>query len=319
MNNCIRNPKIKQAILDYVQKTTNAVRCNYVMINTERDLEHLNKKGLLVSPNYGGTGAFLVFVRLHRSKLFSVIIDKKSIGPNINKVRMIMVRIRLNNSIYNGSILDGTLLRTPDAGQLFIVNDIYALNGQRLVNDFMVNKFINITTFLKHNYVEDNVLNNIKIIVNDLHDVSQTRKLVKDTIPNLKYSKNVKGLIFLPETSGTRLIYLFQIHKPKNKAITKNSVAIANTETKHVNFRMTKTKIPDVYKLYLLNTSDDKKYKKIDIAYLPTLESSKLCKSLYNDGEKHKIVMCEYVNDKQKWLPIRLSDQDAPDNENVLI
>ena len=76
---------------------------------------------------------------------------------------------------------------------------------------------------------------------------------------------------------------------------------------------MRKTDMEDVYKLYLLKRISEKtvKSKKIDIAYIPSMECTQLCKELTKDNKK-VLVICQYNKDKNKWVPIKNSTLKRP-------
>ena len=74
-------------------------------------------------------------------------------------------------------------------------------------------------------------------------------------------------------------------------------------------FRMQKTTSPDVYNLLSIDTKN-----KIDIAYIPDMETSKKCKQWYKDNKaKELVVKCQLDINKKKWIPIDLIEQELDD------
>lgn len=81
---------------------------------------------------------------------------------------------------------------------------------------------------------------------------------------------------------------------------------------------MKKTEIIDVYQLYLgqrdiLNGKNILRNKKIGIAYIPTKECSIFCRTLFENNNENKnddyvLVKCKYLQDKEKWVPYKKTD-----------
>ena len=102
------------------------------------------------------------------------------------------------------------------------------------------------------------------------------------------------------------------INNQSNEKKTKKTIEynVKTDEQIYVIFEMRKTDIIDVYKLYLIEkikagTKTCIKHKKIDIAYIPTIECSLMCRELYKKNNVEKIlVKCKFVNNKEKWQPI---------------
>jgi len=247
------------------------------------------------------------------------------------KVRIMNFRIRLDNDIYKGSIINGTLLTNTPQGKLFIIDDLYKLNGESLTQDRLSNKMLNINTYLKYNMEEDNVMNNIKFRVNDAYELSKIRQLIYDDIPNLELTGYVKGLSFQPEISGTKLIYMYSknaptlVPKQDTEPVEKNEIEYVLSKEVVLTFKMKRTDKPDVYKLYLLkrvkeNGKNVIKNTKVDIAYIPTRELSATCRDYFQDDNESILMKCKYLVDKKKWVPIeRDTDSKRPDKLKTLL
>ena len=316
-NNNLYNNTIKQQIIDYIYETINIQKYKYTILRTEEDLSLLKKTKYYVSPNYNGSSCFLVFVKL-KNKFYSVVLDKKNLSYNknnfdINKVKILPIKIRLGKDLYDGTIFDGTLLhinKNSEQKRLFIINDVFIFCGMCLANNKLSDKIINIKSYLLMNSVDDSMINNISLVVTDVSELNKIRNFVQKDLKNVEYSDYIKGIIFLPEKSDVRLIYLYK-NQHKDNIMVKHEVPQQKNKLKNdfvVVFKMVKTEIPDVYKLYLLERikQDDKyviKNKKVDIAYLPTKESSYFCKQMFEDTENSILVKCKYNIQKNKWIP----------------
>ena len=128
---------------------------------------------------------------------------------DIHNVHLTPVRIRLDPQIYDGTIMDGIVLHNQvDNKSIFIINDMYLFRGQNLIKTKMIYKEMNINAYLNSQLVEDNNMNNIKIIPNKLYKLSEIKSLIEHEIGSLEFSGEVKGVAFFAELSGTKYIYL---------------------------------------------------------------------------------------------------------------
>lgn len=204
----------KKQLLEYIYKTIELSNYKYKLLEYEYDLPLIKERQYYVSPNYNGIHSLLVFVKINE-KFLSFIIDRKTLTYNINqidyeKVKIIPIQCRLDESIYNGSIFDGVLLyNNIDGLKHFVINDIYYFRGKNITDDKITNKMLNISTYLETINVSDTSLNNIVFIVNKLYPLNEIQQLVNVYIPKSKYNKSIKGIAFYPEFSGIKLIYLY--------------------------------------------------------------------------------------------------------------
>jgi hypothetical protein len=72
---------------------------------------------------------------------------------------------------------------------------------------------------------------------------------------------------------------------------------------------MRKTDITDVYKLFAVEkiNKDGKEIlrtNKMGIAYIPTDKCSTLCKTLTSTKPTRLLMKCQFIQEKNKWMPI---------------
>ena len=348
--NCPLNiPFIKQQLIKYIYNTLDISKFKYKLLEFEYDLTLLKENSYHVSPNYNGINCLLVFIKI-KEKYYSFLIDRKTLSYKINqidyeKIKIIPIEVRLDQSIYNGTIIDGVLMYNNSRNQNdniknFVINDIYYFRGQDLTGDKIQNKMLHINAYLDNYLKQDTKMNNINFIINKIYEMSDLKKLVDIYIPESKYNQSIKGIAFFPEVSGIKLIYLYnnctstkvdnssptnpamasiKIDNSSNKIIRPNNID-TNEEITAI-FKMIKTDTIDVYNLYLseIIEQDGKKfvrYKKYGIAYVPTKECSFFCKDLYEKMKTDAILInCKYIRDKDKWIPINLvENKKIPDN-----
>ena len=205
----------KQQLINYIYSTVELSNFKYKVIEYEHELPLLVKQRHFVSANFSGSNCLLIFVKI-LNKFYSYLIDRKTLSYNqhqvvLETVKIYPVTVRLDNSIYDGSIFDGILINNSQGqGQqqerTFVITDVYIFRGRNMSVDKIQYKIMNLVAYLKANFKDDDKMNNLKLTVNKLYEPEKIESLIKD-IPNMK-NYNIKGLAFYPETSGTKLIFM---------------------------------------------------------------------------------------------------------------
>ena len=345
MGNMGLDHNLKQQLIKYIYSTVELSNFKYKIIEYESDLPLLSKQKHFVSANFSGSNCLLVFTKM-RNKYCSYLIDRKTLSysqnqVNLDLVKIIPISVRLDNSIYDGSIFDGILIHNNKI-KTFVITDIYTFRGKLMITDKIQYKIMNLVAYLKVNFKDDK-MNTIDIMVNKLYEIDQIEVLVKEHLPSMK-NYNIKGLAFYPEMSGTKLIFMLdngqreivpteKINQIKTSRFPTNNnelqVKQDNTDNDFLEknkaniryiaksdepiiatFDMKQTKDTDVYKLYLVESikRDGKDIlisKKMGIAFIPTTECSTLCRDAFCKNPSGRVLMkCQFVNDKSKWQPI---------------
>jgi len=344
-NRYINDLSVKYDIIDYVYSSINVSKYRYKMIEYMSDLYHIKENSYSITPNYNGINSLMIFIKL-ADRYFSVILDRKTLSYNkdkldYDKIKIIDFTMRFDESIYKGTIIDGVLLynTTDNNDKVFMINDVYYFKGKNIKNDKYKYKIMNINSYLEKYYKKDNTdsMNNINLMVNTIYDLSDLKELVDNYIPKSKLKSSIKGIDFYPELSGQKLIYLFSnsskdsnvgnetISAYNNKTIRPSNINICGTDNITAVFRIKKTDKVDVYNLYLgkqIIKNDKKciKYTKICIAYIPTTNCSYFCKDIFNNTLKNTaLVRCKYILNKDKWVPYELvTDKKIPDSIDII-
>lgn len=318
----------KTLLVDYIYSTMeNMSKYKYKMLELESDLTFITPtSSYSISPNYMGVQCLLIFKKIDGVN-YSYFVEKQRLSfvrmkVDVSKVNITEVNINLSDEIYNGTIIDGVLLYDNSK---FIINDVFCMHGKKLLKDKVRYKLINISKYLES--IKDKS-SNIELIVNKLYNLRDISNLVSTIIPSSKLSSCIKGLTFYPEYSGMKLIYLYNncskdavIKDPVNSAFVNKdeaNVIVPLVKDNHVaNIRMKVMNVVDVYQLSLgvIVDKDGKKfimYKPIGIAYVPTIECSNMCKRIFKD-KSVAIMECRYVEETDKWVPLKLSENTKPD------
>lgn len=325
-NDNINSIQTKKKLINYIINNVQLSKFNYKIIKFREDLELLKGNNYYIAPNYNGINSLMVFTKF-KNNYYSLIIDKRKNINDTNNVKIIPIDIRLNKSIYNGTILDGVLLYNPNnnnnKSKTFVVNDIYYFCGENAMDDNVKDKLDKFSVFIKHSFKNDYHMNSCTFIVNSFYNCSQIKKLINIYIPESSHRKSIKGISFFPERSGTRLIYLYSNSITQKEQDNINHHKINPIDIKGdvtATFKIKKTDNVDVYYLFMIKKMkrDNKKVIKyvtfndnLKLAKLPSIETSLFCKRLFESDNKNILVKCKFV--KGGWVPYKMVNKKYPD------
>jgi hypothetical protein len=201
---------INKQILDYVYKT-DISKFKYKLLQYETDLQQLVLQKFYVGANFTGSNCLLIFTKIN-DKYCSYLIDRKTLSYtydkiDMQKVKITKINIKLEPSIYMGTIMDGVYITTRDE-KVFIINDIYSFRGDDFTNTQINSKLLTVVGYLNSNYSKPDKTDDIKLSVNKLYPLEKTEHLMNNIIPNKK-DIVAKGVCFYPEISNVKYIYLF--------------------------------------------------------------------------------------------------------------
>jgi hypothetical protein len=190
----------------------------YDLIQYEADLSKLSLKKFYTSINFYGTSSLLVFTKVN-NKHYCFTVERQTLSYNFNKidynkVKLDMRNIRLDYDIYQGTIFDGILVKTSNKDDLFIISDVYTFRGINYTKTRLDEKLKIVIDYLKENYSEDHLENNIKLTINRIFPIDKTTHVVNKILPEIKDLK-YRGLCFYPEYSETKLIFMFNNNQDK--------------------------------------------------------------------------------------------------------
>lgn len=300
----------KSILLDYLYNKIDVSKYDYKIAKTFNDIIELKHSKYYVSGNSCGTNSFVVFMK-HGKDYYSYQIDRRTISHKRDMLKKAGVRITKINfpvdpEFYNGTIFDGIVsnLPTDNSGILnFVITDVLLLCGKSEINTDYKKKMYKINDIMT-NLTRNNtdIFSNIKFNVSMPYELNQIKHMHYEYISTNMKLLNIKGLSFYPQTSGTKIIYMYDKDKHdeeyKNKILTTistlndiNPQILVETEEEPImklenkkligytfrladieynkdiilNFEMEKTNVYDTYKLYsvfLKNINNTRKYYK---------------------------------------------------------
>jgi hypothetical protein len=208
-----KNPNdLSKQLVGSIFSQQNISNFKYEMIQYESDLSKLIRQKFFTSINFCGTNSLLVFTKI-AGKHYCFTVERQTLSYNFSKVDYDRVKIdlrslRLDIDIYNGTILDGILVKQNKKEDLFIISDVYTFCGVNYTKIKLDEKLKMIIKYLQNNYDENHIENNILLSVNKIYPISQTEHIINNVLPTIKSLKS-RGLCFYPEISDTKLIFLF--------------------------------------------------------------------------------------------------------------
>lgn len=327
-----------KTLIKYIYDTIgNISSYKYEILKYESQLNKLISSNInyYLAPNIYGKNCFLVFTKIG-DKYYCFLVDKKQLSYDYDKLDFskIMVynyNVVVDPSIYEGTIFDGIQTKKNDNFE-FIITDIYQFKGANCTNDKLRNKFFEVELYLKsinihakYNINKDRSKYTIDLKLTKHYDIFDINNFVKNTVKNYEKQYQIKGLVFYPEISGTKLIYLFEdnniIEKTnqnqtqdfkinKSKALVKKEFISKTSNDIYATLEMCSTLQPDNYKLFALETiivNSQTKLKKcqMNIAFIPDIKKSVWCREIMNSN-KSVFVKCIWRHNKKKWEPLEV-------------
>lgn len=293
---------IKSYIIDYLYDCLNISKYKYEIINSFDDIKQLQDDIHNVSPNFSGRNHFIIFLKINKN-FYSILVDRTTLKYNKNnldfdKVKFSPLNIKAKQNIYNGTIFDGKLIKTKENKLVFLITDVFILEGKNLLEDKIENKLINIKIYLDNNIKIDDFCK-ITFDINKLYKYKDIRNMINENKCHPKY--NLYGIIFYPQKSGITKIYnnIYSDNEEEEK------------DNKYALIQLKKKDLPDVYDTLILQNNE---LYSTGIAYIPTIELSKYCSQVFSHNNS-LIFKCKYNNKFDKWEPIeKANNVSKPDS-----
>lgn len=313
----ITDIELKKQLLKCVYDNINLKKFQYKFLKDD-DINIIKEQKYNVLINNIGNKNLLIFTK-YNNENYSFFVDKKTLSYeyndlDFNKAKLFIVKLRVNIYFYENTFLDGDLIKKFDNKWFYQINDVYLFMGKSWLEQTLQDKLFKMKSFLDKYYISDDFIEPCSLELANIYAINEMENVVTTIVDTHNYVTN--GLLFMPQISGTKIIYLFksqeekeqQIIEPIHKSIVKKNIIPVNKNIS-LTFRMNKNKkLPDTYNLLLL---DNEELVEIGIAYIPTLNCSQWVKQLFKKSNGKDIYMyCKYIEKFNKWKPIKISTID---------
>lgn len=209
---------------------------------------------------------------------------------NIRDIKMFYMFLPfINIKYYNGSVLDGKMIKSGNTSNAFIIHEFY------------YNDYLNIDMLKKYDIIKQDILPSFASITKI--DFKIARLYTKNDLPDLLFTKLPKsqstiiGLMFLSKCTAPYHVYTSETEF--NAIKVKGELPITkNYDNSLTLFKMSDTKNPDVYMLSDIDDNTD-----IGIAHIPDIRTSHFFKNIFKN-EKVIKVNCVKSEKFDKWIPL---------------
>ena len=311
----IINSDAKQLIMDSLSENYGInMKHKYANLLNKNSMQYLSKQPHLISIKTGGSNYFLYLTKLDDINT-CLFIDRK-VKQGYTLPRIISAKFRFSDDLFNGTLLDGELVRDNENNWMFLLSNLLVYKGTSVEKN-IVWKYNTMYDMLTNEYTKDPVLDICYLFVKRLFKYNEYSKMITMYIPNLKY--NIRGIYF--NTLNTKHCnHLFMYPRnmnstavPFNKQTTKN---VNNSVMLDKNFLLRKTEQPDIYHLYIMKDNAIAYY---NVALIQKLKTSKIIKKWFTENEKNEknetIVKCNFNSKFKKWEVQELNpDAKVPSN-----
>ena len=289
-------------------------------------ISKLNNNPHLVSVRTNGN-PYLLYLTKFNFVNQCIFIDKK-IQSGYYYPRMIISKFRFEDELFEGTLLDGEMVKDKDGIWIYVINDIIGHKGIYLDNVNLVKRLNILYNLLNNQYIKDEY--DVCVFqVKKYFTYSEIEIVMEEFIPQLKYT--CRGMYFKPLFLKFRdILFNFddtliqKVMRKKYKSVSNflliedkekivasesqrslhkvSSMHLTNPNERH--FYVIKTSQPDVYQLIENDNNNNTKGPEL-IACVPTLKLSKMMRNIFIEKNvTDKVLMlCEWSDKFNKWIP----------------
>jgi hypothetical protein len=353
----IIDDSFKESVLDSLKKNyyITIKDRNFYIINSS-NIKYIGNNPYILSVKSIGSLYYLFLTKIDGVK-HCIFIDRK-VKEGHSYPRMMSVIYRFDDELFNETLFDGEIVKTEDDDWFYIINNLVLYKGELMKNKNIIVKINQVYDILTNNYIKDDHIEICPLYVKRLFGYHEWDYVIREYIPSLKYK--TRGLYFEGIRNLKNHLYLFQKHqtftKMASNVVVSNTTADEEPEhkikvnkgkvsksqyqrnknqekieevmkTKNMEeiksrdtmaFMVRKTDTSDIFNLYCFENDDIRKY---GIALIDGLRTSKKVNKLFRDGKDNITMNCKYSKDKEKWIPVEISDgnMDSLDSINYFI
>jgi L-rhamnose mutarotase len=294
----------------------------YHFLDKNRANELKQKEHSFVLNTYGAK--YLLFLTYVNFKPYALYINRKN-------STFFLVKTRFDVSLYQDTMFEGETIKINEKWY-FYVGDCLVYKKANIVVKSYTTRYEILGNILANDYVSDSYMEPFEIIRKDKYEYEDIMGVKNGLIGSLPF--RVNGYVFkCLEAASYDILYIFpecrnkqpDDESPKNVGQSNSSVVVqsggntiqqpsqqaaqqaAQFQPKgkdEAKFLMKKTEFPDVYEIYMFDSSNSKKAK-VGYAGIPNIECSVMVKNWFLDKEEI-YAKCKKNPVNEKWIPVQL-------------
>jgi len=290
----------------------------YHFLDKNRANELKQKEHSFVLNTYGAK--YLLFLTYVNFKPYALYINRKN-------STFFLVKTRFDVSLYQDTIFEGETIKINEKWY-FYVGDCLVYKKANIVVQSYSKRYEILGNILAIDYVSDSYMEPFKLIRKDKYEYDDIIGVKNSLIGILPF--RVNGYVFkCLETASYDILYIFPECRNKQQEDVNSSphavvddaktaqsgrqniqmpsqqaVPVQLKSKDEAKFLMKKTEFPDVYEIYMFDSSNSKKAK-VGYAGIPNIECSVMVKNWFL--EKDEIyAKCKKNPVNEKWIPVQL-------------
>ena len=302
----------------------------YANIINSKSISYLSKQPHIISLKTGGANYFLFLTKINGVNK-CLFIDRKT-KKGYTLPRIITANFRFSDVLFDGTVLDGELVRDKKDNWMFLLSNIITYKGEN-VSGNLATRYNKMYELLTKYYKEDPHFDICYLRVKKLFTYNDYDKMMLQYIPKCGYE--IKGLYFNsvnPKLSNHLFMYPNNTKERRNaragdddtrgrKNGRKESESTGTTSGSYsgedggelqvtATFIIKTTDKPDIYNLFCMDGSTISEY---GIAYIGKMKTSKMLKKWFAENEgKDCLVSCEFSERFKKWEVKEMSGEKLP-------
>lgn len=252
----------------------------------------------ILSTNTKGNRYYLYFRRDEFDKNMCLFIDRK-ICRGYTQPRVIYTNFKMDNDIFDGTLIHGELVKVNEDNWFFVLNDIVSYCGKSLKHTKKLDRIHYMYKFLQKQYSSDDILDVCKFQVKKFFTYRQLDEFM-DYVKTLPYQVN--GILFNslnPSKMDILLLhnmetaFKFKKNKNINKNININKIqAQKQIQTNKINAERTKTQNKETNNAPTIQISSNKAKAPMQLTDIFTFYITKIEGGIYQ--------LISYVNKNEK-------------------
>ena len=283
----------------------------YHFLDKNRANELKQKEHSFVLNTYGAK--YLLFLTYVNFKPYALYINRKN-------STFFLVKTRFDVSLYQDTMFEGETIKINEKWY-FYVGDCLVYKKTNMVVQSYTKRYEILGNILANDYVSDPYMEPFELIRKDKYEYEDILGVKNGLISSLPF--RVNGYVFkCLEAASYDILYIFpecrnkqpDDESPKNSvSITKSADEIMQPSSQPIlqskgkdeaKFLMKKTEFPDVYEIYMFDSSNSKKAK-VGYAGIPNIECSVMVKNWFIDKDEI-YAKCKKNPVNEKWIPVQL-------------